>query len=182
MAYTAPINEPKQLRAGDTWNWRREDLGDYPASAWTLKYYFRNASAKFDVTAAADGDLYEATVAKATTAGYTVGWYDWIAVVENATERHQVDSGRVEVLPDLSTNAVYDARSFARKMLDYIEAALLSRASSDQLDLINAQLEARSITRDKEGMLKLRNFFAAEVRLEDLDRAGVRRNRILAVG
>jgi hypothetical protein len=182
MAYTAPTNEPKQLRAGDTWNWRREDLGDYPATSWTLKYYFRNAAAKFDVTAAADGDLYEATVAKATTAAYAAGWYDWVAVVEDATDRHQVDSGRVEILPNLATDVVYDARSFARKMLDYVEAALLSRASSDQLDLINAQLEARSITRDKAGLLTLRAAFAAEVRREDLDRSGVKRHRILAVG
>src|SRR5574340_367386 len=78
MAYTAPTNEPSALRAGDTWSWRREDLGDYPASSWTLKYYFRNSSAKFDATATADGDDFEVTVAKATTAGYTVGWYDWI--------------------------------------------------------------------------------------------------------
>lgn len=182
MAYTAPTNEPKQLRAGDTWNWRREDLGDYPASAWSLKYYFRNSAAKFDVTAAADGDVFEATVAKATTAGYTVGWYDWIAVVEDATERHQVDSGRVEVLPNLAVDAVYDARTFARKMLDYIEAALLSRASGDQLDLINATLEQRSITRDKAGMLTLRRQFEIEVAAEDRKRAGVRANRILAVG
>ena len=182
MAYTAPTNEPSALRAGDTWNWRREDLGDYPASSWTLKYYFRNSAAKFDVTAAADGDDFEVTVAKATTAGYTVGWYDWIAVVEDATERHQVDSGRVEVLPNLAVDAFYDARTFAQKMLDYIETELASRGSSGQLDLINATLEGRGMTRDKAGLIALRAAFKAEVAAEARAKSGVRANRILAVG
>lgn len=167
MAYTPPTNEPSELRAGDTWEWRREDLSDYPAPTWTLSYYFRNAAAKFDITATADGTAFAVSVAKATSAGKTVGWYDWIAVVDDGTSRYQVDSGRLEVLPNLATDAVYDARSFARKMLDYIEAALLSRASSDQLDLINAQLEARSITRDKAGMIVLRSQFKREVAAED---------------
>src|SRR5574340_527910 len=147
MAYTAPTNEPSALRAGDTWSWRREDLGDYPASSWTLKYYFRNSSAKFD-----------------------------------ATERHQVDSGRVEVLPNLAVDAVYDARSFAQKMVDYIETELVSRGSSGQLDLINATLEGRGMTRDKAGLISLRNVFKAEVAAELRAKSGVRHNRILAVG
>lgn len=182
MAYTAPTNEPTQLRAGDTWNWRREDMGDYPASEWTLKYYFRNATAKFDITAAADGDLFEVAVAKSTTAGYTAGEYTWVAFVETADDRHQVDSGSLEVLQDVSVDAVYDGRSFAQKMVDYIEAALLDRASSDQLDLINATLEQRSISRDKAGLITLRDAFKAEVRRDANDSSNVRRTRILAVG
>ena len=63
-----PTSEPDSLRIGDTWQWRREDLFDYPASAWTLIYYFRNATSHFDVTASADGSYFAVTVAKATTA------------------------------------------------------------------------------------------------------------------
>jgi len=54
MAYTVPNTEPAALRSGDTWQWTR-DLGDYPADAWTLTYYFRNATAHFDIVATADG-------------------------------------------------------------------------------------------------------------------------------
>lgn len=166
MAYTPPTNEPSELRAGDTWAWRREDLSDYPASTWTLTYYFRNSSAKFDIAASADGDAFAVSVAKAST-GKTPGWYDWIALVDDGTSRHEVDSGRIEILPNLATDVVYDARSFARKMLDYIEAELVSRGSSGQLDLLNATLEGRGIQRDRAGLVVLRSQFLREVAAED---------------
>ena len=178
-------NEPTALRAGDTWAWRREDLTDYPAPTWALKYYFRNATAKFAITAAADGVAHAVSVAMATTAVYTVGYYDWIAVAESATQRYEVDSGRLQVLPNLATDAFYDARTFARKMLDYIEAALLNRASGDQLDVINAALADRSIARDKAGMMTLRTQFQQEIKAEDnrarIKNGGQPRNRMVAV-
>jgi len=166
MAQTIPTTEPIELRAGDTWQWRREDLTDYPASAWTLKYYFRNAAAKFDVTASADGDHYAVTVAKATSAGKAVGNYDWIAVAESATERFEVDRGIVKITPNLATDAVYDARSFARKMLDAIEAALLGEAAANQLNMLEAEFNNRRIKYDRANLLVLRGKFAAEVRGE----------------
>ena len=91
----------------------------------------------------------------------------------------------MQVLPNLATDAVYDARSFARKMLDYIEAALLSRATSDQLDLINAALADRSIARDKAGLMTLRAQFKQEVVAENnrarVKNGGAARNRLVAV-
>lgn len=182
MAYTVPTTELPQLRIGDTWQWRREDLGDYPASTWTLTYYFRNATSYFNVTATADADAFEVSVAKATTAGYVTGWYDWFAMVDDGAERYQVDSGRVELLPDPSGSVALDARTHARTMLDTIEAALESRAAADTLDLISTQLDARGLTRDREGLLKLRTYYRAEVAREDRARNGVKSNRILAVG
>jgi hypothetical protein len=179
MAYTAPTTEPTSLRAGDTWAWRREDLSDYPASTWTLKYYFRNASAKFDITASADGEAFAVSVAKATTATYAAGDYDWIAVVETVADRYQVDEGRVEVLPNLATNAVYDARTFARTMLDAVEAALLSKANLSQLDLVQAALADRSMQYDTAALLSLRKQFQSEVRREDAVRNGVDSSRLL---
>ena len=68
MTATIPTTEPTELRVGDTWQWKREDLSsDYPATSWTLTYYFRNATAYFNVVATADGVHFEVTVAKATT-------------------------------------------------------------------------------------------------------------------
>jgi hypothetical protein len=180
MATTAPTTEPTSLRAGDTWAWRREDLSDYPASTWTLKYYFRNASSKFDITAAASGEAFAVSVAKATTAAYAAGDYDWIAVVETVADRYQVDEGRVDVLPNLATNAVYDARTFARTMLDAVEAALLSKANSAQLDLVQAALADRSMQYDTAALLSLRSQLRIEVRREDATRNGENKTRILA--
>ena len=167
MAFSTPTTEPAALRAGDTWTWRRDDLGDYPASSWTLAYYFRNASAHFDITAAADGNAYLVTVAKATTAPIAAGWYDWIAVATSATERYQVDQGRAEVLPDFATAAAHDARTTSRKLLDYVEAMLLGRASSGQIDIIETTLADRGLKRESGGLMKLRSQLASEVARED---------------
>ena len=67
-------------------------------------------------------------------------------------------------------------------MLDAIEAALESRASTDQLDLVNATLEARSIQRDRAGLIVLRSQFQAEVRREETRAKGASPYRMLAVG
>lgn len=179
MAATIPTTEPTALRAGDTWQWRREDLADYPASAWTLTYYFRNAANKFDVAASADGDAYAVSVAKATTAGRTAGWYDWDAYVEDATDRHHVGSGRLEIKPNLAIDKVIDARSFARTLLDAVEAALLSRASTGQLDLVEATLADRGLKYSPGALIKLRSQLQGEVKREAAAQNGTDLRRVL---
>lgn len=179
-----PTTEPTSLRAGDTWAWQR-DLADYPASTWTLSYHFRNAASKFDITATADGDLHAVSIAKATTALRAAGWYDWIAVVTSATERHEVNRGRTQILPDFAPDAVYDARTFARKMLDAVETALLGQASAQQLDLVEATLADRAMKRDKAALMALRSALRQEVAAEDnrnrIKAGGAARNRLVAV-
>lgn len=182
MALRVPTIEPTALRVGDTWAWCRDNLADFPAPTWTLTYYFRNATAKFDIVATANGAAHAVSVSATASAGKTAGWYDWIAFVGNGTERYQVDSGRIELLPNLALDAVHDGRTFARRMLDSIEAALESRASTDQLDMISAQLDTRGLTRDRLGMITLRDKFTAEVAREERARRGVNSSRILAVG
>ena len=186
MAYPVPTVEPAELRAGDTWAWRREDLGEYPASSWTLTYAFRNATAYFDVTATADGDAFAVSVAKATTAAKTAGSYDWTAFVSDGTERHEIGRGVLEILPDMGTAAARDGRSWARTMLDYVEAALLTKASGDQLDVVRAQLAERNLQFDIPGLIALRDRLRAEVRSEEsadrLRRGLAPRNRIFARG
>lgn len=162
-----PTSDPTRLRAGDTWQWRRDDLADYPATAWTLTYYFRNAAGNFDVAAAADGTAYLVTVDKATTAGRAAGEYDVVAVVASATERFEVGAFRCTVLPDYATAAAIDGRSFARKMLAAVESALLNRASNDELDLIDAMLADLQIKRTPEGLISLRTQLRSEVARED---------------
>ena len=179
MAATVPTTEPTSARAGDTWQWRREDLSDYPASAWTLKYYLRNASAYIDITATADGDNFAVSVAKATTAGYTVGDYDWTAVVESATERFEIGSGRIEVLQNIAAAAVYDGRTFARTMLDAVEAALLSKATAQQLDLVEAALQDRKMQYSVGALMTLRSQLSSEVKRESAAQTGTDARRVL---
>jgi len=182
MMVVIPTTEPAELRIGDTWQWRREDLSDYPPGTWSLSYHFRNASAYFDVAASADGAAFAVSVAKTTTATRVAGWYDWVAEVTDGTQRFDVGHGRAELLANYALAAALDGRSFARKMVDYIEAALLSRASTDQLDLVNAALADRSLSRDKSGLISLRAQFKSEIVREEARLAGRRASRILAVG
>lgn len=165
---SVPTNEPDELRVGDSWAWRRDNLSDYPASdGWTLTYHFRNASAYFDVSASADGDAYAVAVGTTTTSALSAGDYDWVAVVDNGTERHEVDRGRMSLLPDYSDAAVLDGRSFARTLLDAVEAQLLNRATSDQLDLIESAVGDITVKRGNAGLLTLRSQLRAEVKREE---------------
>lgn len=133
---TTATTEPTSARAGDLWVWRREDLSaDYPASSWTLTYRFKNAAGGFEVVAAADGDYFEATVAAATSTSIAAGVYAWQARVSSGTEYYTVDTGELEVLPNLFAGlaaTASDQRTHARKVLEAIEAVLEGRATTDQ--------------------------------------------------
>jgi hypothetical protein len=134
MSVEIPTTEPLSVYAGDTWKWRREDLAsDYPASAWTLTYYLTRAASKVTIVATADGDNFVVTVAKATTAAIAAGSYFWAAFASSATERAKIDSGTIEVLPDLAASAALDRRTHGQKVLDAIEAVIEGRATVDQV-------------------------------------------------
>lgn len=169
MAIDIPDTEPAKVRAGDTITWRKS-LADYPASdGWTLYYRLISATAKFDITAAADGADHLVTVAKSTSATYTAGDYVLVAWVADGTERVSLGQGRITVLPDLAavSAAGYDARSQAKKMLDAIDAALLSLSSGERLAVVEAEMASRRIKYDVNGLMKLRNLYAAQVRAEE---------------
>lgn len=136
MTAPIPTNEPKQLRIGLTWQWTREDLTDYPASTWTLKYWFKktgSSGANFSITASADGSYFDISVAAATTQGYTAGDYTWVAVVTSGSEAHEVDKGTCEILARYDAAANLDDRTHAAKVVDAIEAVIEGRASQDQM-------------------------------------------------
>lgn len=121
-----PTNEPRRARAGDTWKWRRDDLTDYPAPTWTLKYRFRHPTlAGFEVVASADGTAHAVTVPASTTASYTAGTYHWLAWVESGAEKYEVDEGSLEIVADLRSglaSATQDLRSPARRIYESLLA------------------------------------------------------------
>jgi hypothetical protein len=164
MAADIPSNEPSDVIAGRTWKWTR-DLSDYPAGTWTLTYYFKNAVSNFAIVATAAGTTHSVSVAKATTAGYRPGLYDWQAIADNGTESYVADSGQLTVAQDFATAGNYDRRTHARKVLDAIEATLERRATSDQLSM---SLGNRSISRiAPEELRALRDRYRQEVRAEE---------------
>lgn len=165
--------EPESKIAGDTWKWNRADLvSDYPASTWTLTYYFTNTSANFAIVATASGESFAISVAAATTAAYTAGVYHWQAFVDDGTDRYFVDSGTMEVLPDLAEAGSVDRRTHAEKTLDAIEAVIEARATKDQSSYT---IEGRTLERTPiADLIKLRDRYRAEVirqkRIERINR------------
>ena len=164
-------NEPPELRAGTTWQWRREDLvADYPASSWTLKYWFKQlsaAGAHIELTASADGDNFAIVVAAATTATYTAGKYAWAAEVSGgSSEVYEIDRGELIVLARFDQAAALDFRTHAKKMLDAIEALLENRATIDQQEYTIGSRHLKRLTVKE--LTDWRGYYRAEVLAQNM--------------
>jgi hypothetical protein len=94
--------------------------------------YARRGAGKIDLTEAASGDQHQITVTAATSAGYTAGFYTWQAYVAKGAERYQIDSGTIELKPNLAavTATTYEWRSEARIIYDQLVAAYKSYTGS----------------------------------------------------
>lgn len=164
-----PTNEPLEVRAGLTWQWRRDDLtADYPASVWTLTYWFKktgSTGANFNIVATADGDAFSVNQAPSDTQGRTAGDYTWSAVVSKTGAAHEVDAGRMEVKARYDQAANLDDRSHARKVLEAIEAVLEGRATKDQEEYTigDRSLKRTPIT----DLMAMRDKYRGEVFQED---------------
>lgn len=155
--------EPQLIVAGDTVNWTRT-LADYPAPTWVLTYTLINGTDKETVTAVASGTDHQVAVSASTTAGWSAGIYSWTASVVNGSERFTVDSGTIEVKPDLAAATNYDTRSHIKKTLDAIEAVIEQRASKDQESYT---INGRSLSRTPlEDLLKMRDQYRTEYQRE----------------
>lgn len=172
---TIPTIEPTTLRAGDTWQWRREDLTDYPATSWLLSYRFKNSSGGFQVDATADGTAFAVDVDDITSARYAAGDYQWQARVNNGAETFTVGGGTTTVTPSFfsgTESAALDTRSTARKIVDNIDAMLAGRATIDQQEY-EIQTGGGALRRmkycTKDELLALRSTYAAIAAREESD-------------
>ncbi len=166
MAYDIPEQEPESVTAGDLVTWLIA-LPDYPATSWALAYRLINSAGKIDITATASGDSHLVSVAAATTAGWTAGSYTWNKFVTAGSQRYTLATGRIVIGRNLAAEAAgYDTRTHARKMLDAIEAALVSLSSGERLAVIEAELSTRRLKYDLQGLMKLRQMYQAEVNAE----------------
>ena len=131
-----PQREPFSLVIADRWTWKKDELTDYPSSAYTLKYSFRLDGAgatEIQITASANGTAFKIEVGASTTTSYTAGNYQWQSYLtrNSDNERVTIDSGYIEIRPnrDLATT---DPRSHFKIVLDNIEAVIEERATKDQ--------------------------------------------------
>lgn len=133
MAHEIPYAEPLSVTVGDLVTWKRT-LSDYPATTWTLTYALTKSGTQITITGTASGTDHLVSVAKATTANWTAGTYAIQGYVTSGSERYQVFSGTITLLPNLAAQTGgYDNRSHAKKVLDAIETVLESRAGKEVL-------------------------------------------------
>jgi len=167
--YTVPTVEPTEIRAGDLVTWKKT-LSDYPADEWTLKYALRGegAGTAIDITTTASGTDHLVSVAKATTAAWTAGIYKWVAYVDNIVDplqRHTLESGTIKILPDLVAAAsTYDTRSHVKKVLDSVEAAILTLSAKTKNSVL---ILGNQYTLQNMGdLIKLRDKYKTEYQRE----------------
>lgn len=180
-----PRSEPPELRAGVTWQWRREDLiADYPASSWTLKYWMKQRAAAgghIEITASADSDNFSIVVAASTTQSYTAGKYDWAAEVSGgSSEVYEVDRGVLIVLARFDQASALDFRTHAEKMLEAIEALLENRGTVDQMEYTIGSRHLKRLSVKE--LTDWRDYYRAEVlsqAMVDRIRKGQGGNRLL---
>ena len=171
-----PTSAPREFTPGETLEWIKS-FDDFPADTWTVTYSFRGAGNGFDVIGTAAGLDHNFTVPGTTSDNASPGVYYFQAWADDgAGEKHLVDSGQTQVLPNIAALAVgtnYDGRSQARIILEAIDALMLGKATLDQQKYLIAtgvpgftsQREAERI--DPEALLALRKYYAGIVRSQN---------------
>lgn len=130
--------EPKEIVKGERIAWTKT-LDGYPASEWTLEYRFRGRGAGVNVTATSSGDVFEAAITAAQTATMSPSpyeWQAWLTEKADAANTFVASTGTVRVKTGFSaaSTAAVDNRSQAEITLEALNAAIASRATSDQLE------------------------------------------------
>ena len=137
---------PDKINAGDSVEFILTE-SDYPASdSWEVTLVLINKDSKETFTSSADGDDHKFTLLPADTQDIKPGEYYWKTFVADGTDRFNTGEGRLEVVPDISSDDIKsrDLRSHVKKVLDAINAKLEGKASEDELSL---SIDGQSLSR-----------------------------------
>ena len=175
MAQTTPTKEPAELTLGSAWSWD-VTYSDFPSDeSWQLRYYLRGPD-DFDltfgthVTAESSGPGFEVrvTAAQIADACETPGKYRLVGRVNKSGDEFDgtlVYNGHLLVLADPST--AVNAKSFNRRMLDLIDAALLAGVSASA-EAKRISVNGREIEyRDRAELEGRRTHYAHLVAIEE---------------
>ena len=120
-------HEPITLAQGETISFTRM-LSDFlPSDGWSLTYALRGGAQAISFSSTSSGNSHIILVPSAITATWLAGTYqlEGLAVNTDGT-KHQFYLNNFAVTTDLTTApADLDTRTFAQKMLENIESALL---------------------------------------------------------
>lgn len=150
--------EPTELRAGDSWNWTRQ-WADYPSASYSLNYILNSPLNRFvfpsgGIGPDAESVSFDIQLSPAQTASCVADTYEFVAVLSQAANAEDGQIAQqvtmvlqsVKVLPNLATaTAPVDTRSFVKKTLDIIQAAI---AGDTRPDVLEYMIEGRSIRKN----------------------------------
>lgn len=166
--------EPSRIAKGERVEWTRT-FADAPASLYTIEYRFRGGGTGINVTATADGDAHVAAITASASATFgTTGkyrWQAWATEIADATNTFVVASGILIVDPGFAagSTAAVDVRSTAKQILDAIDAAMLSAATSTQLEVeVSTPAGSRRIKNmSRKELIDSRQYYAKIVATEN---------------
>ncbi len=160
---------PNKISAGLTFD-RLLTFTAYPAQEWTVTVMLRGKSS-IDLVTTPEGNQHRLRVEASETAAWLPGDYWYTVRATDGIDVQEVEQGSLTVLPDLSAAGEgFDGRSQALIALEAINAVLAKRATLDQerYRINNRELYRTSIA----DLLKLRNYYAEQVKREQLARCG----------
>lgn len=166
-------NIPSNIVSGHKAQWTKR-FADYDPSLWTLSYHLRGTQA-LDVTAEDNGDgSFLVTLTAVTgdpSAPLTPGVFfvqAYVTEIADATNKRLVDQCRVNIIPDLSSEAVetHDGRTQAEITLTAIDAVLAGKATRDQASYTIGQRTLIRIPIPE--LLELQKHYAGVVQAEHI--------------
>ena len=165
------MNEPLQIRAGDSASWTETDDTYPPSDGWTLKYFLSNQTNTLTLTATDDGSSYSINITPSGSSTWVPGKYSWARFVTKGSgeseERHTLANGSVEILPNLSAAVAYDTRSDARVIYDGLIAAYKDFISSNGT-MQSFSIGSKSVTfKSSKEILDQIKYWASIVRTEE---------------
>lgn len=167
------LAEPTYLRAGDSWKWTTAFDGYASADGWALTYVLnapglaRFAFPNGSAAANADGISFDVNVAASATVAVAPGTYDFYAILTKGSDQRTIELESVKVGANIATGSTpVDTRSFAKKTLDVIEAAIAGNLSPHIQEYEIHGRRVRYIEPDM--LLKYRAQFKAEYRNEQI--------------
>lgn len=134
MTQEIQTQEPQSITAGDTVKFHSSiDINTFPDPEWTVKYKVIGTTNFKEVTATVDGDNFLVTFTESDTAAFAKECSRLVGTVEDGTERFTIYDDSLEVITDLGgASEAVDTRTYAKQVLDAIDAVILGRASKDQ--------------------------------------------------
>lgn len=146
MPPTLPTTEPRELIAGDTWEWTRAVSGYSAAAGDTIAYYFGGKSVLewLEAWAVPNGTGWTISVPTAATTPLQPGLYTWFARVTSGGKAKTVATGIVTVRANPATATSTAFRFWEEEALEAVRARLKGDLTAG---VANYMLYGRSVSR-----------------------------------